>query len=463
MMSDSGNLTILPSSYRDPAGFVFRSGNMVYRQVNFVYKEHYDHLLQSGLYDTLIQKQWLIRHTETDGQVIGAKDYYKILLPLQIPFISYPNEWTFQMLQDAALRTLKIMRLSLEHGMIIKDATPYNIQWVNNRMQLIDTLSFEKYEEGKPWIAYRQFCESFLSPLLLMHYSKQPLQAMMLSYPEGIPLDITRSLLPWRSRFSLYTWMHIHLHAKFAGKHKGENEQQAKIPKKKLQALIESLISLVTKLKPGIQQTTWGAYYEEASTRESYFEDKTNIITRWVNQFTGIQTATDFGANDGHFSRIIAAKGIHTVAMDADVLAVSGLYAQMKKDKGTPIQPLLADLSNPSPAIGVNNQERDSLIRRIAGRDLGMALAVIHHLCLGKNIPFAALAGFFAGSCNKLIIEFVPVTDPKSIQVLLNKKDIYNWYHTEGFENAFNQFFHIKEKVQVAGTERVLYLMERAS
>ena len=460
MMSETGKL---PSSYRDPSGFVFRSGNTMYRQVNLVYREHYDHLMQSGLYEKLTQKKWLIPHTETDGQALGATNYYKILLPQQIPFISYPYEWTFPMLQDAALRTLKVMRVSLEHDMILKDATPFNIQWLDNRMQLIDTLSFEKYEENKPWIAYRQFCECFLSPLLLMHYSKQPLQAMMLAYPEGIPLEITRSLLPWRSRFSLYTWMHIHLHAKYAGKHKGENEQRAHISKKKLLALVDSLQSLIKSLKPGIRQSTWGAYYEEASTREGYFPAKNDIITNWVNKLEGIHTATDFGANDGHFSRIVAAKGIHTIAMDADVLAISSLYEQLKKEKEVSIHPLLTDLSNPAPAIGINNQERDAFITRIANRDLGLALALIHHLCIGRNIPLTALAGFFASSCRKLIIEFVPVNDPKSEQLLLNKKNIYGWYHAEGFEKAFSSYFRILDKAQVTGTERVLYLMEGAS
>jgi len=209
-----------PSSYRDPSGFIFEKNGQLYRQVNKVFKEHFDFFVSSGCYDNLVKKGLLIPHTIINDNLTGNEEWFATLQPERLSFISYPYEWSFDMLKDAALLTLNILKESLASGMILKDATPYNIQWHNARLDdsvgqgklvFIDSLSFEKYDETLPWIAYRQFCENFLSPLLLAHYSKMPLQEMMLAYNEGIPLAIPKSLLPWRNKFSIYTYFVIPL------------------------------------------------------------------------------------------------------------------------------------------------------------------------------------------------------------------------------------------------------------
>ena len=199
------------SSYRDPSGFIFKKEEVLYRQVNKIFKADFDLFINSGCYQSFAGKGWLIPHETIPENFTNTDDWYLTLKPANIPFISYPYEWSFDMLKDAALLTLNLLKESLQYGLILKDATPYNIQFLGSRPVFIDTLSFEKYEEQEPWIAYRQFCECFLSPLLLSSYSKQPLQQLMLAYPEGIPLAITRSLLPWRSKFSLYTYLHLSL------------------------------------------------------------------------------------------------------------------------------------------------------------------------------------------------------------------------------------------------------------
>src|SRR3954463_8373858 len=151
----------LPSSYRDPSGFMFEKDGVLYRQVNEVYKEHYQHFIESGLYQSVLEKKWLVPHTEVDQSVNFSPGFYKTLQPERIPFISYPYEWCFEMLKDAALLTLSITIESLKYDMVLKDATPFNIQWRGANPVLIDTLSFEKYDRTLPWIAYRQFCECF--------------------------------------------------------------------------------------------------------------------------------------------------------------------------------------------------------------------------------------------------------------------------------------------------------------
>ena len=212
----------LASSFRDPSGFVFQKEGIIYRQVNKIFKEHFDHFISSGCYDHLAKNGWLVLHEEVPGNLTDTENWYKTLKPQKIPFISYSYAWCFDMLKDASLLTLQLVKESVSFGMILKDATPFNVQWLNGKPVFIDTLSFEKYDASKPWIAYRQFCENFLSPLLLTYYRQQPLQNLLLVYPDGIPLSVTRSLLPGKSKFSFYTYLHIHIHERISSATEGK-------------------------------------------------------------------------------------------------------------------------------------------------------------------------------------------------------------------------------------------------
>ena len=447
-----------PASWRDPSGFIFEKDNTVYRQVNQSFKEHFDFFISSGCYDHLIKKEFLISHEVIKENLSCTSEYHLTLRPEKIDFISYPYEWSFDMLKDAALLTLQLVKESIPFGLILKDATPYNIQWHNGKFIFIDTLSFEKYNE-EPWIAYRQFCETFLSPLLLMYYAKMPLQQLMSAYPEGIPLSITKTLLPKRSRFSLNVYLHIHLHAKMGERSKGQQQKTAKLSKQKLLNLISSLESLIQKLKLPEQKSTWSEYYDEAHSKK-YLEEKRKIIQGWIGQLQNIFTAADLGGNTGEFSKLLAEKNIRTITTDFDPYCINHLYGEIKTNRLQNIQPLILDLSNPSPAVGVNNEERDSFIDRCKV-DVVMALALIHHLAIGKNIPFEMVADLFSRLGKSLIIEFVPKDDEKIKIMLKQKKDIYTSYTQENFEQAFKKYFIIKEKQAINSSGRVLYLMSK--
>ena len=447
-----------PASWRDPSGFIFYKERVIYRQVNQIFKEHFDHFISSGCYDHLVKKDLLIPHEVIKENLSGSKEYYLTLKPEKIDFISYPYEWSFDMLKDAALLTLQLAKESIPFGLILKDATPYNVQWHKGKLIFIDTLSFEKYNE-EPWIAYRQFCENFLSPLLLMYYAKKPLQQILLAYPEGIPLSITKNLLPKRSRFSLNVYLHIHLHARMGEKSKGQKQKIAKLSKQKLLNLISSLESLIQKLKLPEQRTTWSEYYDEAHSKK-YLEEKRNIIQNWIGQLQNVSTAADLGANTGEFSKLLAEKNIQVITTDFDPYCINHLYSEIKTNRLQNIQPLILDLSNPSPSIGVNNEERNSFIGRCKV-DLVMALALIHHLAIGKNIPLEMAADLFSRLGKNLIIEFVPKEDEK-IRIMLNqKKDIYTFYTQENFEIAFQKYFDIKAKQSIHSSGRTLYLMSK--
>ncbi len=448
------------SSFRDPSGFIFKKEEVLYRQVNKIFKDDFDHFINSGCYQSFAEKGWLIPHETIPENLTNTDDWYLTLKPASVPFISYPYEWSFDMLKDAALLTLNLLKESLQYGLILKDASPYNIQFPGNSPVFIDTLSFEKYKEQEPWIAYRQFCECFLSPLLLSSYSKQPLQQLMLAYPEGIPLAITRSLLPWRSKFSLYTYLHIHLHAGIAEKSKGEKGKKIIFTRQKLQNLISSLEGLVKNLTLKPRSTAWSAYYDEASQRKDYLLHKKEIINDWIDKTDNIKTAADLGSNDGEFSFLLANKNIQTIAGDFDPQCINNLYNRLKDKKTTYILPLIIDIANPSPAIGVNNEERTAFTSRL-NADLTLALALIHHLAIGRNIPFDLIAGFFQHVTHQLIIEFIPKEDEKVQGMLTGKKDIYTAYTVTDFEKAFTKYFKIIDTKAITGSGRVLYRMTK--
>ena len=448
-----------PASYRDPSGFVFIKDGILYRQVNQVFKEHFDDFIKSGLYDDLERKELLISHEEVKDNISGSAEWFTTLKPVPIEFVSYPYEWSFDMVKDAALLTLQLAKEAIPYGLILKDASPYNIQWHNGKIIFIDSLSFEKYNEEEPWIAYRQFCENFLNPLLLMHYNKTSLQELMLAWADGIPMAVTRSLLPFRSKFSLNTYLHIHLHARLSSANKKSDLKKTRFSRQKMLRLLSSLEDLVSSLRLPLKKTAWSNYYEEASQRNDYLTEKSKIIQQWIEKLN-VQTAADLGANEGVFSKILSEKNIKIVATDADPYCINNLYLDIKNNAKKNIQPLIIDLSHPSPAIGVNNEERASFIERVKV-DLVLALALIHHLAIGKNIPFKIIADLFNRLAKNVIVEFIPKEDEKSQLLLEQKNDIYRDYNEISFIKTFEKYFSVVDRQMIPGSDRTLFLMKR--
>jgi hypothetical protein len=451
-----------PGSFRDPDGFLFSRDNRLYRQINHPGKEDYDLLVNSGLYKELVDLHLLIPHTEEDIPFADPGKGYKIICPEYIPFISYPYEWSFSQLKNAALTTLKIQKLAFDKGMSLKDSSAYNIQFKDGKPILIDTLSFEKYKEGEPWIAYRQFCQHFLAPLALMSLKDIRLGQMLRIYIDGIPLDLAASLLPRSARFNILLYMHIFLHAKSQEKHKEDKTLKKtgrKVSKLGFQGIIHSLETAVKKLKWKPEGTEWDDYYNDTNYSIQAIEHKKHTVIKYIEQ-AAPQTVWDLGANNGLFSRIASDKGIPTVAFDIDPSAVekNALLIEEKKEKH--ILPLLLDLTNPSPGTGWENKERSSFIDR-GPVDLVLSLALVHHLAISNNVPLPKLAAFFSKLCRFLIIEFVPKTDSQVQRLLVSREDVFAVYNRETFEKEFSRYFDILESVDITDSQRTLYLLKK--
>ena len=449
----------VPGSFRDPSGFLFRRDGRLYRQVNESYRSDYKRLMESGLYRVLTEAGLLIPHEETAEPQMSEKCSL-VIRPETIPFISYAYEWSFSQMQDAAMATLSIEKLALEHGMSLKDASAYNIQFRGCRPVLIDTLSFEQYREGEPWVAYRQFCQHFLAPLALMSHTDVRLNQLMRVNIDGIPLDLASHLLPSKTRLALGLATHVHLHAQAQRKYADKPAQPAgrKMSRMAFLGLIDNLESTTKKLTWKPAGTEWGDYYAATNYSDASLEHKAQILTDCLERVNP-KTVWDLGANTGRFSRIAADRGIPTVAFDIDPAAVELNYLDCRKRDEENLLPLLFDLTNPSPAIGWQNRERQSLIER-GPCDAAMALALIHHLAIGNNLPFDRIMDFLAGICRALVVEFVPKSDSQVRRLLATREDIFPGYTREGFERAFSARFAILASIPVRDSERTLYLME---
>ena len=455
----------LGASFRDPSGFVFEREGVLYRQVNRSYAADYDRLMSSGLYDALVERGLLVAHDEVSIAPTDRGDPYRIIRPRRVPFISYPYEWCFGELKDAALATLEIQQIALDFGMTLKDASAYNIQIDQGRPVFIDTLSFEAYREGAPWVAYRQFCQHFLAPLALIVYRDVGFGQLARVELDGVPLPLARSLLPARAWWRIQLFLHIWLHAGFQRRFEGVASEGATAPKqrplsrKNLDNLLAGLRSACASLDWKPQGTEWADYYEGDSYTDEGEEDKAAVVGSHLDR-VGPAEVWDLGANTGRFSRISSERGIYTVSFDVDPACVERNYRQARKSKETRLLPLVMDLVNPSPALGWAHEERFSLAERNSA-DLVMALALIHHIAISNNVPLTRISSYFARLAQHLIIEFVPKSDPKVKILLATREDIFPDYTQEGFEEAFSNAFEILDAHPVKGSERTIYLMRR--
>ena len=452
---------VLPSSFRDPAGSVFRRDGVLYRGIRPAGQARYEALVSSGLYAELVEAGLLVPHEEVAIEVGGPGDFVRIIRPEEIPFVSYPYEWSFSQLQDAARATLEIEKRALARGLTLIDASAYNIQFLRGRPVLIDTLSLGRAVEGEPWPAYRQYCQHFLAPLALMAFRDIRLGQLLRIHLDGVPLDLADSLLPARARRRPSLFLHLHLHARSQKRYEGRTSRAARgrVGRRALLGLVDSLDAATRKLRWRAAGTEWADYYRDTNYTSAGFEDKQRAVADFVAEARP-RTVWDLGANDGTFSRLAAGAGAFTVAFDIDPACVEKNYIRVRGEKDPSLLPLLLDLTNPSPGAGWDNAERMPLFDR-GPADAVLALALVHHLAIGNNVPLGMIARFFARIGRRLIVEFVPKSDSQVARLLVTREDIFDRYTREEFERTFGEHFEIVRRVPLAGTERALYVMSR--
>ncbi|WP_046757339.1 hypothetical protein [Kordia jejudonensis] len=450
------------SSYRDPSGHVFVENNVIKRVIFPSYFPQYNKLKDSGFFEKAFQHKLLIPHEELEYTETKI-----CIQPEQIPFITYPYEWSFQQYKEAALLTLKLQKYALQNGFSLKDATAYNIAFHKGNAIFIDTLSLDFYVENTPWRAYKQFITHFLGPLLLAKYHGAEFLKTMSNFIDGIPLKMIASLLPKSTKLNPFLYTNIHLLAKYENKHQEsavKATKQASLSKKGLFNIIDSLYNYIKKLQLK-EQSEWGNYYQKTNYSDTAFQQKSTIINKWIQQLQAT-TVIDVGGNDGTFVREITTNIELALVGDIDNNAVDQNYYAVKKNKEQNMVPFVIDLLNPSAAIGFQNTERFSFVHRVqeCKPDATLALALIHHLSLTGNVPFENSAAFFASFSEHLIIEFPKRNDSYATRLLNAKaefKDQFGHYNLENFENTYTAHFQLIEKKEIIDSERVLYLFKK--
>ncbi len=450
-------------SFRDPGGFVFERDGRIFRVITRHSLDDWNAFAASELRRGLERNRLLIGTRPADAASLpeDLEPGAQLVEHERVPFVSYPYEWSFAMLQDAALLTLELVEGALAQDFILKDATPYNVQFIGSRPVFIDVLSFARYREGEPWAGYNQFCKMFLYPLMLQAYKRVPFQSWLRSELEGLDALTFSRLLGLRDRLRSGVLTHVQMHAwlqqRLAADPTSVRRQirQAGLPKQAIVKNVRGLRRLVERLRAAEEKTVWVEYEHTCSYSDAARKQKEEFVREAVAAQQP-RLVWDLGANVGRFSRIAAERAGYVVAMDADATSIDLLYRQLQKDGGEKTLPLAMNVANPSPDQGWQGRERHSLLAR-GNPDLVLALALIHHVRISANIPVESFLAWLAATQSPLVIEFVSKEDARVKQLLLNKDDTYDDYDRAAFEACLARWFRLERSQGLEGGTRFLY------
>jgi hypothetical protein len=448
------------ASFRDIDGFIFEYEGSIYRAVNACYGATYAKFVSSGLYEKLVKEELLIPHVEEKGFPLTLPDHPLIIKPFQIKHITYPYEWSYEQLRDAALCTLRIQEISLTYGFSLKDATPLNIQFVHGKPKLIDTLSFF-LDDTTIWVAYKQFCENFLAPLAMMSFIDHDLGRIGRVYHNGMPLPLASSMLPYRTWLRPSLLIHLHLHARSqrsarstAHRVEGNAAQSANQAR-----LILSLQSAVRSLPKSKSFLNWTNYYSSDCVHPQYLKNKIEIIEKAIAEINP-HVVVDIGCNTGVFSKIASAHSDMVIALDRDPTTIESLYRLIQEEKITNLVPLVIDILNPSPSLGWMSSERSSFLERI-DPDVMLMLGISHHLLGQANITFPMLADLCLKTRKYVFYEFIPDTDMKYRALFQSRVNKFEWYTQAELLKVFTNHFTVKATWKIEPTDRVIFLFEK--
>ncbi len=456
------------ASFRDPEAQVFSSQGKLYRALSPKALEDWKHLQRTRFFARYTNAGSLVATESVPEMELSAAtlpgSWAGLLHHHRIPFVSYPYEWCFGMLKDAALLQLDLLDAALDEGMTLKDASPFNIQWRGSLPVFIDISSFEKRRQGDPWAGYYQFCRMYLFPLMLQSYKQLDFHAWLRGSMEGLePADFLK-LLSTRDLLRPGVLTHVYLHAKMQKRYNDTSRQVRKTLENLgfnetiIKANIKKLKALIARLSWGTGRSEWSHYADTTH----YSPSDHSLKERFVATATAArryELVWDLGANTGRFSEIAARQAGYVIAMDADHLTIERLYQKLRTKENSNILPLVVNLANPSPAIGWACQERQTLADR--GRpDLVLCLALIHHLSISSNIPLKIFFDWLVGFRCDVIIEFVTKDDPMVGQLLANRRDVFAEYSRENFETLLDNYFKITSRQPLGSGTRYLYFAE---
>ncbi len=454
-------------SYRDRSSKVFYHEGAVLRALDAGAAANWERLAATRFFADFTGRGRLIptaRREPLPASLPGGGDWAAVLEHERIPFVSYPYEWSFGMLRDAALLHLELLAAALEEGMVLKDSSADNVQGIGTRPVFIDIPSFEPLAAGETWIGYRQFCMMFLYPLMLQAYRGAPFQPWLRGAIGGIePEEMAALLGPcalWRRGVLTHVLLHARLQRKESLQRQDmrENLRRAGFGAELIKANVKGLRRLVARLRWRPAASTWSGYGES----HSYAPDDTRSKLDFVRRAAARRhwpLVWDLGGNTGEFSEIVAEHADTVVLMDGDALAVERAYQRLRQAGAERILPLYIDLADPSPGRGWRGAERKTLSQR--GRpDLVLALALVHHLVIGANIPLSQVVDWLADLGAAVVVEFVTREDEMVQQMLRNREDQFSDYDLAGFEALLPSRFSVVERAPLKDGRRVIFFLQ---
>lgn len=451
-------------SFRDPCGKIYRgAAGEVYRATDQKTTDTLNTLLAQPFHQKWRATDDIIA---TDPADITIDDWHGVFRHPPLPFISYPYEWPFSMLRDAALLQLRLQQEALENGWTFKDATPYNIQWRGTRPVFIDTASLIPAAPGAPWSAHRQFCTLYLYPLLIAAHRGISHTGILRAHLDGLSAQQAARYFPGLQRFKKGVPAHILFPAAVQRRLAAAPPKPPKTPPTAHRpqspttqfGLLHGLRQTLLALRPPAASTEWSDYATQHSYSPSDYEAKKQFVQQ-IAAARPRRLVWDLGANTGDFALLCTPHADHVVAADGDEQAIERLYLkQRKKAKNTAdnLIPLIQNVANFSPAQGFAGQERRAFDHREPPQ-LILCLALVHHLRISANIPMPLFLDWLRATDAEAIVEYVDRDDNMTQRLLQNKQESYPDYNRTAFRAQLLARFTIAAEKPLKQGTRILY------
>jgi hypothetical protein len=458
-----------PGSFRDPTNRVFTEDDRVLRVLSASGLEDFQALGRSQLFEREVTAGRLVRSELVTPvpEGLAAQGWTAALEHERVPVVSYPYEWSFEMLKDAALLELDLTLAALGEGLITKDATPFNVQFVGTRPVHIDIGSFEPLVAGEPWFGYGQFCMQLLHPLILSARRGLAHHAMMRGSLKGVSASDCVASLRWTDllRPSVLLLVGVPAYAERRRRSPGRDVREelaaAGFGPKVIEAQLRRLRKAVSRLTWDVSSSAWSDYSQRGHYTDENLEAKARFVERVAAQRHRSQVL-DLGANDGYFSELVLPSADYVVAVDRDPLVIDGLYRRLRERPTARVLPLVVDLADPSGGLGWRSRERLGFSARMRP-DLLLCLAFIHHLFISESIPFEEVVALLADWSAETVVE-LPTPEDEMAQLLMGRKKDRRLaearYHVDGFESAVAARFEIVERLRI-GTRLLYHLRPR--
>lgn len=456
-----------PASFRDPDSAVFYADDLVLRGLSERAAQDWERLRTTNFFPRLVAAGQVVATEVHDEQRSGLSPrgtpWSVVLRHERVPVVSYPFEWPFSMLREAAGLHLDVLAAALDDGMSTKDGTAYNVQFVGARPVFVDIGSFEV--ATGPWPGYRQFCQTMLFPLLIQAHLGVPFQPLLRGRVDGLGPSEVAGMFRGLGRFRKGVFRNVTLHSVLERRVTSSSEDvkqrlgKAGFGVELAKAATGKLRKLVSRLDVGKRSSTWSDYRDTCSYSDDDVIAKQDFV-RAVLKDASPSLVLDLGANDGEYSLLAADHADYVVAVDADEAVIDRLYRRLRSTGREDVLPLVMNLADPSGGLGWANRERAAFSERVRP-DVTLALALVHHLAIGANVPLAQVIDWLGTFGGRQVVEFVHPDDPMVQRLLANKPPgLFGDYQRDSFETLLAERAQVEHSETLPGGTRTLYLVE---